>query len=122
MMLAAQADTPIARLVINDVGPFIPKAALERIASYVGRDPQFADLEEAERYFRVTYASFGALTDEQWRGLTETSLRPVAGGFRPSYDPKIGEALRAQPLADVDLWPLWAAIQKRDTGVARRKL
>jgi len=27
MMLAAQAETPVRRLVINDVGPFIPKAA-----------------------------------------------------------------------------------------------
>ena len=45
MMLAAQANSPIRRLVINDIGPFIPKAGLERIAGYVGKDPRFAALE-----------------------------------------------------------------------------
>jgi pimeloyl-ACP methyl ester carboxylesterase len=39
MMLAAQPNNPIRRLVLNDVGPFIPQAALLRIGSYVGHGP-----------------------------------------------------------------------------------
>ena len=37
MLLAAETNTPIRRLVINDVGPFIPLMALKRIGAYAGR-------------------------------------------------------------------------------------
>ncbi|MEO1194326.1 MAG: alpha/beta fold hydrolase [Pseudomonadota bacterium] len=47
MMLAAQPGSPIRRLIVNDVGPFIPKEALVRIAGYVGEPVSFADEDEA---------------------------------------------------------------------------
>ncbi|WP_340118061.1 alpha/beta hydrolase [Pelagibius sp. 7325] len=112
MMLAAQPDNPVRRLVINDVGPFIPKAALERILTYFGKDPRFADLAAAEAYFRKTYRGFGALSDAQWRHLTETSLRRDGAGWRLHYDPRIAEPLRQGDVADVDLWPLWDLIER----------
>ncbi|HMA13608.1 MAG: alpha/beta fold hydrolase [Bacteroidota bacterium] len=107
MLLAAQSGTPLRRLVMNDVGPFIPKAALERILDYVGKDPRFADVEEAEAYHRKIYRGFGALSDAQWRHLTETSLRREGEGWRLHYAPGIAVPLRAAPPADVDLWALW---------------
>ncbi|GAB4368330.1 MAG: alpha/beta hydrolase [Kiloniellaceae bacterium] len=110
MMLAAQPDSPVRRLVMNDVGPFIPKAALARILGYVGKDPLFADFAAAEAYFRRTYSGFGALSDAQWRHLTETSLRRDGDGWRLHYDPRIAEPLRKAELADVDLWALWDAV------------
>lgn len=110
MMLAAQPGTPLRRLVMNDVGPFIPKAALERILDYVGKDPRFADLGEAEAYHRRIYNGFGDLSDAQWRHLTETSLRREGEGWRLHYDPRIAEPLRASAPVDVDLWALWDRI------------
>lgn len=110
MMLAALPGTPLRRLVINDVGGFIPKAALRRILDYFGKDPRFDDADAAERYHREVYASFGPLTDPQWRHLTDTSLRPDGGGWRLHYDPRIAEPMRGQPIEDVDLWPVWEAI------------
>lgn len=107
MMLAAQAGTPVRRLVMNDVGPFIPKAALQRILDYFGKDPYFESYEAAEAYHRATYRSFGDLTEAQWRHLTETSLRPDGPGWRLHYDPRIAEPLRQAEIADVDLWALW---------------
>src|SRR5918912_966607 len=50
MALAAQAGTPVKKLILNDVGPVIPRAALERIGRYVGDAPVFSSLEETERY------------------------------------------------------------------------
>lgn len=110
MMLAAQPDSPVRRLVMNDVGPFIPKAALERILGYFGKDPLFADPAAAEAYFRKTYRGFGDLSDAQWRHLTETSLRRDGDGWRLHYDPRIAEPLRRAEPADVDLWALWDAV------------
>ena len=62
MMLAAQPGTPVTRLVMNDVGPFIPAPALERIAAYVGLNPKFASVEELDAYLRDVYAPFGPFT------------------------------------------------------------
>jgi pimeloyl-ACP methyl ester carboxylesterase len=105
--LAATPGTPIRRMVVNDVGPFIPRAALERIASYVGTDPRFADLAEAEAYLRRVHAPFGPLSDEQWHHLATHGTRPRSeGGFGLAYDPGIAEAFRGG-VADVDLWPVW---------------
>lgn len=112
MMIAAQPNNPIRRLVINDIGPFVPKAALERIATYLGADPTFSDLDDAERHLREIHAPFGDLSDAQWRRLTEISVRRVEGGIlRLRYDPKIGEPFKQGPIEDVDLWALWDGIR-----------
>jgi len=111
MMLAAQPNTPLRRLVINDVGPFIPKAALERIGDYVGRDPLFADLDTIEAHFRTVYAPFGDLDDLQWRHLVEYGVVAAEGGYRFAYDPGIAAPFKGASLEDVDLWPIWDAIQ-----------
>ncbi|WP_412479614.1 alpha/beta fold hydrolase [Azonexus sp. IMCC34839] len=112
MALAAQEGSPIRRLVLNDVGPLISVESLQRIAEYVGIDPTFASFEEALAYVRLISAPFGALSDEQWRHLTETSVmqRPEGRwGFR--YDPRIAEPFRAAFVGqDIDLWPIYERI------------
>lgn len=108
MMLAAQPGTPITRLVLNDIGPFIPKESLQRIAAYVGADPRFADLAAAERYLREVHAPFGALSDAEWRHLAEHSSAPAGdGALRLHYDPSITKAFTAGEIADIVLWPVW---------------
>jgi pimeloyl-ACP methyl ester carboxylesterase len=110
MMLAAQPNSPIRRLVINDVGPFIPKGALERIGGYVGSRTHFRDIEEADSYLRTVHATFGPLSDAQWRHLATHSVRrDEGGGFTLHYDPRIGDAF-AGPIEDIDLWNIWDAI------------
>ncbi len=119
MMLAAQPGSPIRRLILNDVGPFIPKAALERLADYVGAPVSFADLAEAEAYARETYASFGRLDDADWRFMAEICFRENdAGRFVLNYDPAIARAFEKKPLRDIDLWPLWDSL-KQPTLVLR---
>ncbi|MGC2854244.1 alpha/beta fold hydrolase [Novispirillum sp. DQ9] len=111
MMLAVSDDSPIRRLVLNDVGAFIPKAAVERLQAYVGKDPTFPNQTEAERYLRVMYQEFGDLTDEQWGHLTRNGMRLREDGLlSPAYDPAIAEVLNAQPAQDVVMWPLWDAV------------
>jgi pimeloyl-ACP methyl ester carboxylesterase len=113
MALAVQPGTPVARLVVNDVGPVVGKAALERIASYIGLAPAFPDLAAAERYVRAVIATFGPHTDAEWRFLAEAVVRRNADGtFRMHYDPKIAEPFRAAlPEKDLELWPLWDSIR-----------
>jgi pimeloyl-ACP methyl ester carboxylesterase len=111
MLMAAQNGSPIRRMVVNDVGPFIPKAALERIGTYVGKDISFASVEEAETYMRFVSAGFGPLTDTQWRHLVEHSVKPDnEGKLRLIYDPSISHAFSG-PITDIDLWSVWDSIR-----------
>jgi len=112
MMLACQPGSPIRRLVLNDVGPFIPQASLERIGDYVGLDPAFDSVEEIERYYRVVHAPFGDLTDAQWKHFALTSHRVRADGkIGLGYDPGIAQAFKGVPLTDIDLWPFYDQIK-----------
>lgn len=113
MALAAQGHSPVARLVLNDAGPVISRASLERIAGYVGTKMQFASLEDAEAYIRGISAPFGPHSDAQWRFLTETWLRRNDdGSWRAHYDPRIAEPFRATlPEKDMELWPVYDAIR-----------
>lgn len=113
MALAAQTGTPVKRLVLNDVGPVLARASLERIAAYIGQTPVFPSIEKAEEYLRAILASFGPHSDAQWRFLTETWLRKDPdGGFRAHYDPRIAEPFRAaMPAKDMELWPVYDAVR-----------
>lgn len=112
LLLAARPQSPIRRLVLNDVGPQVPRAALERIGSYVGNDPSFASLEALEAEIRTLYAGFGSLSDGQWQHLARFSAR-----FRPdgrlglAYDPTIAKSFANLPAGDVMLWPMWDALR-----------
>ena len=111
MLLAALPGSPVTRMVMNDVGPLIPKAALERIAAYVGDDPHFSDLQELDEYLREIYAPFGPFTDEQWQGLVRSSARALDNAkIGLAYDPGIAEPLKAMPKEDVDLWSTWSKV------------
>jgi pimeloyl-ACP methyl ester carboxylesterase len=112
MVMAAQPNTPIRRLVINDAGPFISKAAPQRILEYLGKAPPFSSLDEAELYFRDKLSPYGKLTDEQWAHLTRYGVRKDGnGGYLVAYDPGIAVPMRASRPLDVDMWEYWDRIE-----------
>jgi len=113
MALAALNDSPVSKLVLNDSGPVVTRASLERIASYFGLAPTFPDLESAEQYVRAVSAPFGPHSDAEWRFLTEVVVRRNAdGSYRMHYDPRIGEPFRAHmPENDLELWPIYEAVR-----------
>ncbi|HUO43739.1 MAG TPA: alpha/beta hydrolase [Burkholderiales bacterium] len=111
MLLAAQPGSPIRKLVVNDVGPLIPRAFLDRIGGYITADPRFRTFEELRDYVRRISAPFGPLTDAQWNHLTRHNARQHAdGSWSMKYDPGIGLPFRGKPMADIDLWKMWDAI------------
>ncbi len=112
MLLAAQPNTPICKLIMNDVGPFLPKEALTRIANYVGMDPKFKSRDELEAYLQYIYAPFGPFSKTQWQGLVDSSMRATSDDqIALNYDPAISEPLKAMPNEDIDLWPYWDQLQ-----------
>ena len=114
MALAAQPGNPIKKLVLNDAGPVISRASLQRIAAYVGVVPRFATLEKAEEYVRTISAPFGPHSDAQWRTLTEHWVRQLPdGSWRPHYDARLAAAFRASmpEEGDLELWQIYDAIR-----------
>jgi pimeloyl-ACP methyl ester carboxylesterase len=111
MTLAAQPGTPIRRLVLNDVGPVIPRRALERIGGYVGKYPRFADLASLEAHLRLIHAPVGTMDDAAWHHFAAFGHRRLPdGSYGLAYDPAIATAFAAGPAQDVDLTQIWNAI------------
>ncbi len=113
--LAGLADSPISRLVINDVGPRLDAAAIARIGAYVGAPVRFAGVEEAIDYVMKVAAPFGLRTREEWREITEPSLRRDGDGFVLHYDPLIAEPFKAvtpelAAAGEAATWKLFDAI------------
>lgn len=104
----------ITRLVLNDNGPELAQAAIERIRSYAGNPSAFATVTELEQYFRTVYKPYGFLTDTQWRQLTESSTRRLPDGrVTPHYDP----AMVRQFVCHPDDYLRWAEYDSLDIPV-----
>jgi pimeloyl-ACP methyl ester carboxylesterase len=100
----------IERLVLNDIGPQLAPAALERIRNYAGNPAAFTRVSELEAYFRTVYRPFSALDDGEWTKLTETSVRRLPDGrVTPHYDPAMVRQFIVHP-HDYDRWPEYDAI------------
>ncbi len=111
MMLAAQPQTPIRRLVLNDVGTIVPRASLSRIRKHISALPRFADLGAAEAYLRDIYSASGEHSDGQWRRFTAHSVRREGdGSYRLDFDPAILSPLKRFIWFDIRLWHLWDRI------------
>jgi len=111
IFMSAHPNSPIERLVLNDIGPLVPKSGVERLAKYVGRDPSFQNLDQAVAYTREVAAPFGKLGDAEWLHLTIHGLRrETNGNWRLRYDPAIAAPLQGE-LQDVDLWSFWDRIR-----------
>lgn len=111
MLLAAQPNSSIRRLVLNDVGPLISQTTVERLGDRMKLTmPSFATLEEAEAHLRKIQAGMGVLSDADWRHFAETSTtRRSDGRLVYTYDPQIAVPF-AQTPADVVLWDVYDKI------------
>ena len=121
MFLAAKKNSPIRRLVLNDVGALIPWSALFRMKGYVGHGVRFPSLERVEANLREVCAPFGPLTDSQWRHLAEHGARrDEDGSFVMRYDPAIAQGMHGHVDAEfpmgpdvlrgIDLWNVWSKV------------
>lgn len=108
MLLAATHRERLAGVLLNDVGPVIEPAGLDRIRSYVGRSPAWPTWVHAARAIgelnRDVYPDYGL---EQWLRMAKQLYRlNPQGRIVPDYDAKIAEPFRAPGgEAGVDLWP-----------------
>ncbi len=111
MALAGIENSPINRLVVNDVAPVIPRPALRRITSYVEERRHFPDLASVESHLRTTLEPFAPMTDDDWAHMTEHSSVEVADGFLMHHDPDIMQNFRRYwVFTHFSLWRYWDKI------------
>ncbi len=110
MIMASLPGSPIRKLVMNDIGAVVPKAALQRIGQYVGREPSFDSLEALEAAMK-SISPFGELTAAQWRHLAEhVAKQDEKGRWIFRYDPSLREGFKAVMDQDVDLRAYWNTV------------
>lgn len=109
MLHAAARPANLAGIVLNDVGPALDPAGVERIKGYAGRSSPPHDWPEAIAQTRATYEiAWPGLSSARWEALAKRAhAEDPAGGLRPLADPAIGEAMRAAPAGPMDLWTQW---------------
>jgi pimeloyl-ACP methyl ester carboxylesterase len=111
--LAGVPFSPIGRLILNDIGPTAPKAALDFIFQVVSQHYRFATVKDLENRMRETRGlTYGPITDEQWHHMAEHSARPLEdGSITYGYDQRISVMFGQAPAGETDLWMAWDQIR-----------
>lgn len=112
MGLASLPDSPISRLVLNDIGPTLDGAALQRIGDYIGQDVRFPTFELAAKFVRDISLTFGPHTDAEWHKLAaDVLVQDSDGQWTRHYDLGLAQPFRSTTIetAEADQAALWAA-------------
>jgi len=109
MRLASRPNTPISKLVLNDIGPFIPAEGRRHNQASFGKDPRFDSEAAGVAHVRETRSVFGPFTEADWEKFGRDSLRQLSDGqWTLQYDPGLSQPAGA--IEDTDNWDLWPLI------------
>jgi pimeloyl-ACP methyl ester carboxylesterase len=117
MLVASLKGSPLRRLVVNDIGPTIEPASMQRIGAYLGVPARWATLDEAADALWSVSQGFGPHTREQWLALSRPQLvQDAEGGYSPRYDPAIALPFKAvtpemAAAGEVLLWQAWDSLR-----------
>lgn len=114
MLLASAKPGRIVAVVMNDIGPEIDPAGLERIAGYVGQGRSYPTWVHAARSTSEVHAAAYPDYDlEQWLDMAKRTLVvSQSGRISYDYDMAIAEPF-SEPgnAAPPDLWPAFDALR-----------
>ncbi len=123
MLLAASNPQRIAAAVLNDVGPEVSAAGIERIRGYVGQGRNFETWMHAARALQESNGDIypeWEITD--WLRYAKRIMALGTGGrIAFDYDMKIAEPFETPQGAtpQVDMWPLYDALATRPLLILR---
>jgi pimeloyl-ACP methyl ester carboxylesterase len=120
MTVGAMAPRRIAATILNDIGPELSTAGLERIRTYVGKDVRFSSWDEAAKAIARNNSHIPAsYSHEDWVGMAQRVCRVEGGEIRFDYDMAIVVPFEAAPAPTIDMWPLFAALAQKPLLVVR---
>ncbi len=114
MTVASRRSEAVVAAMLNDAGPEVPKAALERIASYAGKPVAPMTRADAVAYIgRIGQAAYPRYTPADWTGMVDRTFRVRDDGMLVlDYDPAIVRTTR----------PFWLGLLRPLLWRAYRKL
>lgn len=121
MLVAVLDEERIAAAILNDVGPELTEAGVERIRAYVGTQPSFASWEGAALAVKAIQRGLPAdWGPRDWESLARRLCSErVDGTVRFDYDPAISIPFRTSPTGIVDMWPLFDALARKPVLAVR---
>ncbi len=125
MLLAATQHGRVAAAVLNDVGPELNPAGLDRIKAYVGQASSYPTWVHAARAIGMANAAvYPGWGLDEWLVMAKRTHRLTREGrIVPDYDSNIAQPLRLPGgEAGVDLWPAFDALRGVPTLVLRGEL
>lgn len=125
MGLATAIPERIAGAVLNDIGPVMSTAGLQRIKTYVGLGRSFPTWVHAARALEGTHGrAHPGQSLDFWIGMAKRVMTLTGSGrIVFDYDMKIAEPFATfDPQEQVDLWPAWEALTKAPVTVLRGAL
>lgn len=126
MLLALQNPARIVAAVINDVGPYLEPAGLERIKEYVGQGRSFPTWVHAGRGLEEMHGAAHPGRDLPFWIAAAKRVMTLGGNARIvfDYDMKIAEPfVQLDPdAAQADMWPALEALQGKPVLIVRGAL
>ena len=110
MFLASMARDRMTGLCLNDVGPVVARAGLERIFDYVGRNPGARTHAELAEKLPNAMEGFANVPPSRWLEEARRHYQETPDGLVVNYDPALRQSFLAAFEGDQpDLWPLFDA-------------
>lgn len=110
MFIAATQKHRLLGVCLNDVGPVLERAGLERIGAYLGLKPTVNTLEEIADRMPSAMPGFRHVSDIRWAEETIRHFVQLDGCVGLTYDPDLRKAFDAAMAAPPgDAWPLFSA-------------
>ena len=124
MLLAATDSERIAGALLNDIGPEIDQAGIDRIGDYVGHNPRFASWDIAVAALSAQHkASHPTWDAADWDRYVRRVCREDHGAIVFDYDMRIADNFqRAAGKPQIDAWPYYRALDGRPVTILRGEL
>lgn len=115
MVMATTQGERVAGVVMNDIGPEINPAGIERVREYTGRVPPVSSWDEAAEQSKEIYGDWlPGLSDEDWKKMAWRAYRENEKGVpHLDMDPNIGEAVRKVGAQKGDPWALFDSFKDK---------
>lgn len=125
MMIAATTPQRLAGALLNDIGPEVNPAGIERIRGYVGQARNFPTWMHAARALAESQGpAFPDFQISDWLAMAKRCMVVGSNGrIHFDYDMKIAEPFAsADGASNADLWPAFRALAGRPVTLLRGAL
>ena len=122
MALALTDRERIAGALLNDIGPVVDMAGIDRIAGYVGKEARFASWDDAvDQLAARNLDVYPDYTRPEWERFARRLAREHGPDVVFDYDMRIADNFESAVTAP-EIWPLYQALDGRPVTILRGEL